>query len=292
MTTSFASAARIAAHRHKVPRLELTIYPQQIARLPGSQAFASAYRALVARQAAASGLLDIDNDLVTELAWGVSRTSLLLHDPALLSASDSWSGAVRSAVGFPYFDDLPVRPGQLEDVEAWLARHDGPVIAVTAGSFLGARQRQLWSDAAQAVKSLGIRALFIGPQRGQHGIEQRWPADVLVADFLPLSQIAPRVAAVIHHGGIGTMFATLAAGRPAAVLPQAFDQPHNARLLAQAGVGTYATRSSLKESLTRLLENAAFTERATRLAETLIPSDVATSRVVSEILVRGRDGGG
>jgi len=40
------------------------------------------------------------------------------------------------------------------------------------------------------------------------------PASVCVADFAPFQLLFPRCAAVVHHGGIGTVAKALAAGVP------------------------------------------------------------------------------
>lgn len=293
VTTCFASAARVAAQLHGVPRLEVTIYPQQVSRLGrgSSRGFASSYRSLVAREAGADAA-GMDPALLTELAWGVSERCVLLHDAALLAHSQTGSSLAPWSVGFPYFDTgTPARPADLEQVESWLGRGSGePSLAVTAGSFLGVRQEQLWFDAARAVETLGVRALFVGPRRAGQELPVGAGSDTLVVGFVPLSQIAPRVSAVVHHGGIGTLFATLAAGRQAAVVPQAFDQAHNARLVEAAGVGIDASRTPLEKSLKRLLDDPTLTERAREVSQALIPAEVATDRVVDRILARAQEG--
>lgn len=49
--------------------------------------------------------------------------------------------------------------------------------------------------------------------------------------------ILPKVAALVHHGGIGTVAQALAAGIPHLVMPMGFDQPDNATRLERLGVG-------------------------------------------------------
>jgi UDP:flavonoid glycosyltransferase YjiC (YdhE family) len=281
VTGSFAAAARVAAHRRRVPNVSVSIYPQQLAQLPSACGFASSFRASVAQEVEPDGV-EVDRAVVTELAWGVSDDCILFHDPALLADA--------RAVGFPYFDRLPARPDDLDRVEAWLGRSDEPTVLVTAGSFLGVRQQELWSVAAGALDALGVRALFVGPRRAQLDVSDGRRADVLAVGFVPLSLVAPRVTAVVHHGGIGTMFATLAAGRPAAVVPQAFDQSYNARLVAGAGVGVDASRSPLEEAVGRLLWDRSLTEGAERLGAALTPTHVAVERVVERVLARAQEG--
>lgn len=304
VTTSFAAAARLAAHHEGVPRLEVSIYPQHAVRLDRSRSFASSFRASVLKeleQAASSGApgggsAAVDPALVTELAWGVNDGCVLLHDPALLDRAPATDQLPRGgpplsdrAVGFPYFDAVPVRQEELEKVDEWLDRADGPAVAVTAGSFLGVRQEQMWDAAARAVEALDVRAVFVGPHRSGREPPAAAGSDILVLGYVPLSQIAPRVSALVHHGGIGTMFAALRAGRPAAVVPQAFDQTHNARLVEAAGAGIDMSRrpaGDLEKVIGRLVEDPALSEGAAGISQALTPRGAATDRVVQHVLAR------
>jgi UDP:flavonoid glycosyltransferase YjiC (YdhE family) len=68
---------------------------------------------------------------------------------------------------------------------------------------------------------------------------------VLHFKYVSLQRLAPRSAALVHHGGIGTCAQGLRAGIPQLVAPVFFDQPDNAARLAALGVsvsiaaGTY-----------------------------------------------------
>jgi UDP:flavonoid glycosyltransferase YjiC (YdhE family) len=59
--------------------------------------------------------------------------------------------------------------------------------------------------------------------------------------YIPFSQVLPRCAAIVHHGGIGTCAQGLAAGIPQLVMPMGFDQPDNATRLARLGVAGWVT---------------------------------------------------
>ncbi|MEE2780612.1 MAG: nucleotide disphospho-sugar-binding domain-containing protein, partial [Planctomycetota bacterium] len=54
---------------------------------------------------------------------------------------------------------------------------------------------------------------------------------------VPLSQLLPHAAALVHHGGIGTTSQALATGIPQLIMPMAFDQPDNADRVQRLGVG-------------------------------------------------------
>ena len=63
------------------------------------------------------------------------------------------------------------------------------------------------------------------------------PDSVAHFEYVPLSQLLPRAAALVHHGGIGTASQALAAGVPQLVMPMAHDQPDNADRIKRLGVG-------------------------------------------------------
>jgi sterol 3beta-glucosyltransferase len=59
---------------------------------------------------------------------------------------------------------------------------------------------------------------------------------VLVIDEAPHDWLLPRTAAVVHHGGVGTVAAALRAGVPQVVRPFVGDQPFWADRLHRLGV--------------------------------------------------------
>jgi UDP:flavonoid glycosyltransferase YjiC (YdhE family) len=82
--------------------------------------------------------------------------------------------------------------------------------------------------------------------------------------------VLPRVAALVCHGGSGTLLGGLAAGVPMVVVPQGADQPHNGRLIAAAGVGLTLPKpdaAALRAAVQRVLEVPELRQRARQLAE-------------------------
>ena len=63
------------------------------------------------------------------------------------------------------------------------------------------------------------------------------PEGVRHFDYAPFSEILPRCAALVYHGGIGSLSQTLAAGIPHVIMPMAHDQPDNAWRIEQMGIG-------------------------------------------------------
>jgi UDP:flavonoid glycosyltransferase YjiC (YdhE family) len=56
---------------------------------------------------------------------------------------------------------------------------------------------------------------------------------------LSFPRVMPDVAAVVHHGGIGTCVRALAAGTPQVLLPDGIDRPDNAARLAHHGLARF-----------------------------------------------------
>ena len=94
--------------------------------------------------------------------------------------------------------------------------------------------------------------------------------------FLPLSRILPRTSALVHHGGIGSAAAALAAGVPQLVMPFAHDQPDNAARLCRLGVASAlwprrASGARMAARLRHLLSSPSVAARCHTLAAAVRP---------------------
>lgn len=91
-----------------------------------------------------------------------------------------------------------------------------------------------FSMALDALGRLGRRGLFITAHRAQ--VPDSLPPHVMWVAEAPFNALLPRLAALVHHGGIGTMAEAFRAGVPQLVVPSAFDQFDNAARARQLGV--------------------------------------------------------
>jgi len=270
LASGFGAAARLASYSAGVPVVEASIYPQHSAPAVREELASEVVtNPTLARTVAACGV-----DWARAL-WG-APADLLLHDPVLL-------GDDTPAVGFPYWDDAAVTLADTRVLDDWV-RRSGPKVLVTLGSFVGMAQRVTWQAAAEAVAGLDVAAAFIGP-RGSWAEEVfRDVSAISVAGFVPLSRYLPHADAVVHHGGIGTTFASLHARRPAVVIPQAFDQSANARLVEAAGIGLDASERPLGDLLRRALDGQVDPAALQRVANAAIDNDDAVAAVVAYVL--------
>jgi rhamnosyltransferase subunit B len=146
----------------------------------------------------------------------------------------AWFGDPPAGVdpaGFAMLDDalVPALPAELEN----FLGQGAPPLVFTPGSFMrGAGV--FFRESLSACEALNLRAVFLTPYREQ--LPSSLPATVLHFKYVSLQRLAPRSAALVHHGGIGTCAQGLRAGIPQLVTPVFFDQPDNAARLAGLGV--------------------------------------------------------
>jgi len=168
--------------------------------------------------------------------------------------------------GFPLFD-APPGVAAPDAVESFLGAGEPPIV-FTPGSA-NRHARAFFAAAAGACRRLGRRGLLLT----SHGedVPRPLPDGVTHADFAPLSRILERCAAIVHHGGIGTTAAGLAAGVPQLVMPLSHDQPDNAARVLRLGAGERLmpkrfTERNVGEKLAALLASERVRARCRELA--------------------------
>jgi len=97
------------------------------------------------------------------------------------------------------------------------------------------------------------------------------PANVRVEGFIPQSTLLPTCDAVVHHGGAGTTFGTLAHGLPHVVVPQGADNFVNAAMVENAGMALVlrpgeAESDDIRDAVRRILRDSSFATAARRTA--------------------------
>lgn len=160
-----------------------------------------------------------------------------------------------------------------------------PLVYLTFGSVTaGAHLRYfpgLYRAAIDALAPLPIRLLVTTGEPRDVAELGPLPPNVRVEQWVPQSEIAP--AAIVCHGGHGTMLGALAHGIPLVVLPLfAMDQAANAQAVARAGAGialdadlpgrgvfeppAAATTSALASAVEQVLADAAYRRAAEAIA--------------------------
>jgi UDP:flavonoid glycosyltransferase YjiC (YdhE family) len=133
--------------------------------------------------------------------------------------------------GFPLYDEPEITP--IDSVLEDFLRDGEPPIAFTPGSAMWQAER-FFAESVEACVRLKRRGLLLTRHRDH--LPATLPSGVVHVHYAPFSQLLPRCAAFVHHGGIGSSAQALAAGVPQIVTPFAHDQPDNASRLKRLGV--------------------------------------------------------
>jgi len=154
----------------------------------------------------------------------------------------------------------------------WAARDDGrPLIYITFGTIAGTSSdvHSVYRTALDAIADLRVRALLTTGRGMAAGTLGAIPGNVHVEQWVPQRDVFAHAAALVCHGGSGTVCGSLAAGVPMVVVPLFADQPHNARRVAAVGAGIALPApdaANLRAAVTRVLGDADFSRGARRIA--------------------------
>lgn len=168
--------------------------------------------------------------------------------------------------GFPFFDhgDQHTLPPQLE---AFLQAGPPPV-AFSAGTAT-ATAHAFFETSVQAARRSGLRAILVSHFAQQ--IPASLPPEVIHVDYAPFSTLLPRLAAFVHHGGIGSTSQALRAGVPQLIRPAAYDQFDNAARAVRLGVAEeilprHYVADRVAAALSRLTTDPTLHQRCGQLA--------------------------
>ena len=130
-------------------------------------------------------------------------------------------------------------------------------------------QAALIDRACEAVAGLDVDAvLTLGPVIGRDTVHV--PDNVEVVAFADHDRLMPGCAAVIGHGGLGTVLRALAHGVPQLLLPLGRDQAFTADRVEHVGAGiqlpTHAAPAQIRTALRKLLTDRRFAAQASAAA--------------------------
>jgi rhamnosyltransferase subunit B len=158
-----------------------------------------------------------------------------------------------------------------------------PPILFTAGT--GNKHAQKFFEVSlDVVNKMGTRALFLTKFRQQ--LPRDLPESVVWQEHISFASVLPRVATVVHHGGIGTVAASCQAGTPQIVVPSAYDQFDNGVIVRDLGIGQAIPMQSLTsgrlvKKLSDVMGSRSVKERCTDIA-----ANFRSGADVSQILDR------
>jgi UDP:flavonoid glycosyltransferase YjiC (YdhE family) len=167
--------------------------------------------------------------------------------------------------GFPWYDRNG--EGRLPAELAQFLDEGPPPLVFTLGTAIAddADAPGFFASSAAAAKLLGRRAvLILNKPRNRPAV---LPEGAVAVNYAPFSELFPRAAVIVHHGGIGTTGLVMRSGRPMLVMPCAWDQPDNAERAVRLGIARTIPRhrytpARVAAELHRLLNEPTYTNRA------------------------------
>ena len=204
-----------------------------------------------------------------------------LEEPDLRSARAAWR-----------FRE-PDPPAEDAASDRWAS--DGrPLVYLTFGSVAPTMYHfpHVYRGAIDAFSALPVRVLVtIGRERDPAELGPV-PENVEVAGWVPQRDVMPHAAAIVCHGGSGTLTMGLAAGVPMAVVPLFADQSWNAERIAAIGAGIVleggaGAVAGLGDAVSKLLVDPAYRANAERVAEEMralpgVDAAPAIARAIAE----------
>mmetsp|Transcript_140554 Transcript_140554/g.437097 ORF Transcript_140554/g.437097 Transcript_140554/m.437097 type:complete len:590 (+) Transcript_140554:138-1907(+) len=178
---------------------------------------------------------------------------------------------------------------EYEQCKEFIAKH-GPPVYIGWGSMFVYTKEHMCLLAVRALKRAGEKAIILGGWAkicldhlaGAEDEEElrAWCADnVLFVKAAPHELLFPQCKAAVHHGGIGTAQASIAAGCPTVVTPVFSDQFDNAKAVVNSGCGVSTTRLGLLEypelgdAIKQICSNTTYSVAAKAMAESMAKED-------------------
>lgn len=177
-------------------------------------------------------------------------------------------------VGFVVNTEAETGPVPAE-AQAFLEVGEPPLLITGGtGAFI---KSDFYTAGIEACRLLGWRGMVQTPYAS---LAPSLPEGVKWFSTLPFAEIMPRVRAIIHHAGTGTLSRALLAGLPQLALPAGTDRPDTAARLQRLGVAESLPSTQwqprlLAEALQRLTQSPEVRARCRELALKLKQMDAA-----------------
>ncbi|HEY7621158.1 MAG TPA: glycosyltransferase [Solirubrobacteraceae bacterium] len=175
----------------------------------------------------------------------------------------------------------------------WATGDEPPLVYVTFGSMtpLSDRYPGVYRETIDALAGLPIRVLVTVGRDADPARLEPVPANVHLGRWVPQNEVMPHAAAMICHGGSGTVTMGLAAGIPMVVVPLFADQPWNAERVAALGAGIAVqggmdSAAAVGEAVRRVLREPSYREAAEGVAAEMraLPPVDAAIHVVRDLI--------
>ena len=164
---------------------------------------------------------------------------------------------------------LRLADGKPVDPPPWLERLPRPLVYATMGTVFN--RPASFAPLVDGLARAGVGALLTVGRNVDPSELGDVPPAIRVEQFVPQHQVLASCAAVVSHGGSGTVLGTLAAGLPLVLLPQGADQFENAARCERAGAAVVlppdeVTGDAVAAAVRLVLSEPAYAEAARVIA--------------------------
>jgi UDP:flavonoid glycosyltransferase YjiC (YdhE family) len=165
-------------------------------------------------------------------------------------------------------------PGPAHCFRTAVGAHDDATRTVyfTLGTVFNLESGDLFARVLAALRELDVDVVATAGRQIDPAELGPQPAHVRVERYVPHSVVLPRCAAVVSHGGSGTVLGALAHGLPSVLLPMGADQPWNAARCEELGVALVldalrATPDDVREAVSTVLDDPTYRAAAERVRD-------------------------
>jgi UDP:flavonoid glycosyltransferase YjiC (YdhE family) len=171
------------------------------------------------------------------------------------------------------------------ELPAWLTEDNGrPRIMVSRSTVAGPGGGNHMKAVVDVAAGVDADIVLVRPSDKITNV----PGNVRTTNHIPLADAIPYAAAIVHHGGAGTVLDAVAAGVPQLVVPGPGDRRRNAELIAARGAGlAVPTKQITAAHLNALVTDARLGDNAREVAQEIAAMPAPEERV-ADVIAAGR----
>jgi vancomycin aglycone glucosyltransferase len=193
----------------------------------------------------------------------------------VIAACDKELNAAREGVSFNFTQTgymlLPSQNGLPENVDNFL-KSGKPPIYIGFGSNPVDRPEKYNIIFNKVSKETNQRLII---SKGWANLPENNSNEIIYVDEMPFELLFPRLAAIVYHGGTGTMAVAARAGIPQAAFPFMADQFENRKQIVKLGIGPNTcdfkklSAKALSAAITDCVSNVEFKKKACEISDKL-----------------------
>lgn len=194
-----------------------------------------------------------------------------------------------------------VRPLTVEQAQYDLAppweQHFPAAVTVyfTLGTVFNVESGDLFERVLAGLRGLPVNVIATVGRAIDPAVFGSQAANIEIAQYIPQSVVLPHCAAVVAHGGSGSVIGALAHGLPMVLIPMGADQPQNAARCADLGVALVldavtAAPADVHAAVSTLLADPSYKRAAQRLQDEIaaLPDPVQAIKLLERLAVEKR----